>query len=121
MSHQVTVQPDGVVLPAEEGTRLVLAIEDGGIDILHRCGGNARCATCRVEVIDGDPGDVTPAEEAKLATVTGHLSSTRLGCQVQVRGPLTVEVVRRLSQNPDMADPGPRPVAWPVDGPLPPE
>ncbi len=31
-----------------EGRRLVLGIEDAGIDILHRCGGNARCATCRV-------------------------------------------------------------------------
>ena len=121
MTHQVTVQPDAAVVPAEEGRRLVLAIEDAGIDILHRCGGNARCATCRVEVLDGEPGEVTPAEETKLATVSGRLPSTRLSCQVQVRGPLTVEVVRRLSQNPDMADPGPRPIEWPVDGPLPPE
>jgi len=121
MSHQVTVQPDALVISAEEGRRLVLAIEDAGVDILHRCGGNARCATCRVEVIDGEPGDVTPAEETKLASVTGRLPTTRLSCQVQVKGPLTVEVVRRLSQNPDMADPGPRPIEWPVDAPLPPE
>ena len=121
MTHHVTVQPDAVFVPAEEGRRLVLALEDAGIDILHRCGGNARCATCRVEVINGDPGDVTPAEEIKLATVISRLPSTRLSCQVQVRGPLTVEVVRRLSQNPDMADSGPRPIEWPVDGPLPPE
>ena len=33
------------------GTKLVLAIEDAGIDILHRCGGNARCTTCRVQVL----------------------------------------------------------------------
>ena len=46
---------------AEDGKKLVLAIEDNGIDILHRCGGNARCTTCRVEVLDGDPG---PIEEA---------------------------------------------------------
>ena len=121
MSHQVTVQPDGVVVSAEEGRRLVLAIEDGGIDILHRCGGNARCATCRVEVLDGEPGEMTPAEEARLATVNGRLVTTRLSCQVQVRGALTVEVARRLSQNPKMADAGPRPIEWPIDGPLPPE
>jgi len=120
VSHDVAVQPDSVVVTAEDGRRLVLAIEDGGIDILHRCGGNARCATCRVEVLDGVPSDFTAAEETKLATVTGRLATTRLSCQVQVRGPLTVEVVRRLSQNPDMADPGPRPIEWPVDGPLPP-
>ena len=28
-----------------KGKKLVLAIEDAGIDILHRCGGNARCTT----------------------------------------------------------------------------
>ena len=30
----------------DEGRRLVLCIEDAGVDILHRCGGNARCTTC---------------------------------------------------------------------------
>jgi len=44
----------------EEGKKLVLAVEDAGIDILHRCGGNARCTTCRVQVVSGDPG---PMEE----------------------------------------------------------
>ena len=37
----------------ETGKRLVLAIEqDAGVDILHACGGNARCTTCRVEFIE---------------------------------------------------------------------
>ena len=31
---------------APKGKKLVLAIEDSGIDILHRCGGNAKCTTC---------------------------------------------------------------------------
>jgi len=40
----------------ESGKRLVLAIEqDAGVDILHACGGNARCTTCRVEFISGEP------------------------------------------------------------------
>ena len=39
-----------------DGKRLVLAIEqDAGVDILHACGGNARCTTCRVEFIEGEP------------------------------------------------------------------
>ena len=121
MSHQVTVTPDDVAVDAEEGRRLVLAIEDGGVDILHRCGGNARCATCRVEILDGDAGTPTTAEATKLATVSERRPSTRLSCQVQVRGPLTVSVARRLSDNPELGDAGPRPIEWPVDGPLPPE
>ncbi|HBE68224.1 MAG TPA: (2Fe-2S)-binding protein, partial [Planctomycetaceae bacterium] len=39
----------------EEGKRLVLALtEDAGTDQLHACGGNARCTTCRVEILDGE-------------------------------------------------------------------
>jgi ferredoxin len=39
-----------------QGKRLVLAVEqDAGVDILHACGGNARCTTCRVEFLDGEP------------------------------------------------------------------
>ena len=42
-------------IDAPEGKKLVLVIEDAGIDILHRCGGNARCTTCRVEMLEGEP------------------------------------------------------------------
>ncbi len=39
-----------------EGKRLVLAIEeDAGVDILHRCGAYARCTTCRIEYLEGEP------------------------------------------------------------------
>src|SRR5579875_2960638 len=44
----------------EPGKKLVLAIEDAGIDILHRCGGNAKCTTCRVQVVHGDPSAPAP-------------------------------------------------------------
>lgn len=117
------VRLDGIDVPviAEEGRRLVLAIEDAGVDILHRCGGNARCATCRVEVISGDPGPITPAEEARLGRLKERNENTRLSCQIQVRDDLEVRVVRRLSLSPDLEDPGPRPIEWPVDGPLPPD
>jgi ferredoxin len=104
-----------------EGKRLVLAIEDSGVDILHRCGGNARCTTCRVEVVDGEPGPMTDAEQERLARVQNRPDDLRLSCQIQVRDDLTVRVLRRLRDNPDMSDPGPRPIDWPADHPLPPE
>ncbi len=105
----------------DEGRRLVLCIEDAGVDILHRCGGNARCTTCRVEIVDGDPSPMTPAEEERLSRVEDRLATMRLSCQVQVRDDLTVRVINRLRDNPDMGDPGPRPIEWPADRPLPPE
>ena len=32
------------------GKKLVLSIEDAGIDILHRCGGNARCMMATIHL-----------------------------------------------------------------------
>ncbi|HLU34337.1 MAG TPA: 2Fe-2S iron-sulfur cluster-binding protein [Thermomicrobiales bacterium] len=116
----VHVQDEGDVT-VERGRRLVLGLEDAGIDILHRCGGNARCATCRVEVIEGEPTPVTPWEETRLAELKNRRETTRLACQIRVLEPLTVRVVNRLSQKPELGDAGPRPVEWPVDQALEPE
>ena len=64
-----------------EGTRLVLALEqEVGIDQLHACGGKARCTTCRVEFVDGEPSRMTVAERDVL-TARG-LSGIRLSCQI---------------------------------------
>jgi ferredoxin len=105
----------------EEGRRLVLGLEDSGIDILHRCGGNARCATCRVEVLDGEPTEITDAEEGRLARLTNREETTRLSCQIRVTSGLTVRVCNRLSEQPQLGDAGPRPIEWPKDAALPPE
>ncbi len=57
----------------ESGKKLVLAIEDAGIDIMHRCGGNARCTTCRVQVLAGDAS----AMEATRAGAAGTRDEPR--------------------------------------------
>jgi ferredoxin len=93
---------------AEEGRKLVLAIEDAGIDILHRCGGNAKCTTCRVEVLAGDPGEIGDAERNRLAMETGLAENVRLSCQVRVRDDLKVKVINQVSTR--GMDAGPRPI-----------
>ncbi len=84
-------------LAAQEGRKLVLAIEDGGVDILHRCGGNAKCTTCRVEILAGDPGEIGEPERARLAAETGLAENVRLSCQVRVTDDLKVRVLRQAS------------------------
>ena len=93
---------------AAEGRKLVLAIEDAGIDILHRCGGNAKCTTCRVEVLAGDPGEIGDAERNRLAMETGLAENVRLSCQVRVIDDLKVKVINQVSVR--GMDAGPRPV-----------
>jgi ferredoxin len=91
----------------EPGRKLVLAIEDAGIDIMHRCGGNARCTTCRVQVVAGEPGPMGELEQARLAREEDLAPDTRLSCQIRVAGDLTVRVVNRASAA--GIAPGPRP------------
>jgi ferredoxin len=117
-----SVELDGIGrIEVEDGRRLVLGIEDAGVDILHRCGGNARCATCRVEVLAGEPTPVTEAEERRLARLKNREETTRLSCQIRVTSDLAVRVCNRLSGNPELGDAGPRPIEWPKDRALPPE
>ncbi|MEO8573786.1 MAG: 2Fe-2S iron-sulfur cluster-binding protein [Pyrinomonadaceae bacterium] len=96
-----------VSIEAEDGRKLVLAIEDSGVDILHRCGGNARCTTCRVEILAGDPGPIEEPERAILATKSDLGDHTRLSCQVRVMDDLQVRVINQASVK--GIDAGPRP------------
>ena len=107
--HRITAETaqGQKIFETEAGKKLVLAIEDNGIDILHRCGGNARCTTCRVEVLEGDPGEIGEPERAILATKTDLNERTRLSCQIRVMDSLHVKVIRQASV--EGIEPGNRP------------
>ena len=91
----------------EEGKRLLVAIQDAGVDILHRCGGFAKCTTCRVEFLDGEPDTMTVAERDKL-TENGVLGEFRLSCQCLVTHDMHVKPLLRLSTS-GLDDAGPEP------------
>ena len=91
----------------EPGRRLVLAIEqDAGVDILHACGGNARCTTCRVEFIAGEPSAMTRAEQTRMAEK--GLSGVRLSCQIVCDHDMAVRAISRLEGS-GRPDPGKTP------------
>jgi ferredoxin len=91
----------------EHGKRLVNALEDAGVDILHRCGGYARCTTCRVVFSAGEPDVATAAETEKLHAA-GLVGQVRLACQIVCDHAMTVQPLNLLSAS-GLADPGPRP------------
>ncbi|RMG86078.1 MAG: (2Fe-2S)-binding protein [Chloroflexi bacterium] len=103
---KITVEGVGT-FDVPQGKRLVLALEDAGVDILHRCGGNARCTTCRVHFLAGEPQQMTLAERERLDAnlLTGK---ARLSCQITCEDDMHIEVPYRVSQG-AAEDAGPRP------------
>jgi ferredoxin len=88
-------------------TRLVRALEDNGVDILHRCGGHAKCTTCRVTFSAGEPQQMTRAEHAKLAE-KDLLGQSRLSCQILCEHDMQLQPLMTLRES-GLPDPGPQP------------
>ena len=103
---QLTVA--GTSVEVEPGTRLVLAIEATGVEIGHRCGGHARCTTCRVAFAEGEPGTMTRAEYDKLSE-RGLLGQYRLSCQIVCDQDMRVAEVAMTRENQGWTDTGPAP------------
>ena len=94
---------------ADPHARLVNAIRATGADIGHRCGGQAKCTTCRVTFAEGEPDEMTRAEHEKLAQ-TDALGDYRLACQIRVDRPMTVSPLM-LAEEMGWDDSGPEPAA----------
>lgn len=96
------------VFQVAAGKRLVLALEDEGVDVLHACGGNARCTTCRVEFLEGEPDSITEAERGLLDQ--RGLEGVRLSCQILCDRDMKLRAISRFEGS-GRPDPGPTPAA----------
>ena len=106
---KLTVQEVGA-FEVPQGKRLVNALSDeAGIDQLHACGGNARCTTCRVQFVEGEPAKMTQAEKdlIELRGLAAH-PGLRLSCQITCEHDMTVKAISRLAGS-GRADAGKRP------------
>jgi ferredoxin len=89
------------------GKRLINAItDDAHVDELHACGGNARCTTCRVEFISGEPEQMTVAEKNVLAAK--NVSGVRLSCQIVCDHDMSIKAISRFAGS-GRVDSGKRP------------
>lgn len=90
--------------------RLVNALTDiAKIDQLHACGGNARCTTCRVHFLGGEPSQMTRAEKDVLtARGLAGTAGLRLSCQILCDHDMEVEAISRLEGS-GRKDTGPQP------------
>ncbi len=94
----------------ETGKKLVLALEENDVHILHRCGGHAKCTTCRVEILAGDFNDLRNRGTNDFSDTLEHFlvdDNFRLSCQVEVTDNLTVLPIMTVENT--GIDAGPRP------------
>lgn len=97
----LTILPSGATVDVSEGANLLQTLLAAGEKLVSKCGGKASCGACHVFIKEGRKGvsKMTPAENAKLDTLVGVGSKSRLACQVSILGtePVTVELLGALS------------------------
>ena len=97
----LTIMPANVTVEVAAGTNLLQAMLDAGQALVTKCGGKASCGGCHIFLTGGRKGisKMTPEENAKLDTIVGIGSKSRLACQMTILGtePVTVELLGALS------------------------
>lgn len=87
----------------EKGTKLLKALIDHGVDIVHACGGKAKCTTCRVNIDEGTPTKQTEAQNklfTKLAERGQSIFTAPrifLSCQLLVEEDMMVSPSERFN------------------------
>ena len=79
----MTILPLNKSVEVTEGMSILQAIFAAGITAFSKCGGEAKCGTCHVFVIEGRKGlsKVQRLENEKLDSIVGVSAKSRLACQ----------------------------------------
>ena len=91
----VPIRLDGAKIEARKDGTLLAAALKNGVRVMHACGANTLCATCRVAVVEGAE-NLTPMRAKEKLSLRYHLSVSprvRLACQARVLGPVDAEPV----------------------------
>jgi 2Fe-2S ferredoxin len=93
----LTIMPSGKTVQIAEGMSVLEGVLSASVAILHKCDGKAECGSCHIYVQQGRKGvsKMGPAENAKLDTIVGVGSKSRLACQAKLLGTedVTVEIL----------------------------
>jgi 2Fe-2S ferredoxin len=82
----LTIMPEGKTVEAAQGASILEALLASSTAIPHKCEGKAECGSCHIFVHEGRKGisKMGPAENAKLDTIVGVGSKSRLACQAKI-------------------------------------
>lgn len=87
--------------PTDMGLSLMEFLKASEYDVLATCGGMALCATCCVDVMEGEDklNEMSDDEYAMLDTLPDLLPNSRLACQLQLNPAMDGMRVRLHAQN----------------------
>ena len=92
---EIFSQTDNRTISASPDSTVMEAMLKAKIDHIHVCGGNARCTTCRIYIIDGLSNCLPRNEKEKLlADKLGFTENIRLACQTRISGTRTTRFTR---------------------------
>ena len=84
-------QTDNKTIDVSPDTTILEATLKANINHMHVCGGNARCTTCRVDILDGlDNCRPRNQKEKQLSEKLGFPRNIRLACQTKISGNVTI-------------------------------
>ncbi len=103
--RSVYVLPDQRLVECRPGESILPAALRAGVPFAHACGGNGKCSTCRIVVVEGHQScsERTPREQA-IADRLGFGPQFRLACQTSVRGEVTVRRLVLDERDVELAD-----------------
>jgi len=82
---------DNETVFASPGSTILEATLKAKINHVHVCGGNARCSTCRVYIVDGLSNCLPRNEKEKqVAKKLGFPQNIRLACQTKISGNIAI-------------------------------
>lgn len=91
MDAEITFWPSGRKVKVKQGTSVLMAARQAGVLISTRCGGNAACFLCKVQLLpNNEAAPMNDVERRKLGNP--EQAQYRLACQVKAFGTLEVEV-----------------------------
>src|SRR5271165_6951480 len=92
----LTIRPSGKSTDVAPGTPLLAAILAAGVDLTHKCGGDAQCGTCHLFVETGRKSlsKTQRKEHERLDATIGIGTKSRLACQALMgQEDVTVELL----------------------------
>jgi len=88
---EIFSQTDNKTIWASPDSTVLDAMLKANINHTHVCGGNARCSTCRIYIMDGlNNCQPRNEKERQLAENLGFPQNIRLACQTRINGNITI-------------------------------